>query len=258
MEIRGREGLELIEKPTVHAKILSRLFWPELQDDGFRVPEPIQILQRAYGEGFEGMKEKRKLTWLQALGSVTLELELEDRTVKEDVRTWQAAVIYAFHNPESGQTVQRTVVDLVAELEMDEPLLRSALKFWVHKLVLHEISPNTYTVLEKLNQEERLRSLNPSSAASGSRAGGRSEGGEERGMGAGGLGGTKEGVYWQFVQGMLKNGAGGMPLVRIAAMLKTLLAEGFPFGNEELMGWLDGKVGEGVLEMKGGKYKLKK
>lgn len=258
MEIRGREGRELIEKPAVHAKILSRLFWPELQDDEFKVPEPIQVLQRAYGEGFEGMKEKRKLTWLQALGSVTVELELEDRTVKEEVRTWQAAVIYAFHSPESGQTVQRTVVGLVAELEMDEPLLRSALKFWVHKLVLHEISPDTYTVLEKLNQEERLRSLNPSSAASSSRVGGGSEGGEERGIGAGGLGGAKEGMYWQFVQGMLKNGAGGMPLARIAAMLKTLLAEGFPFGNEELKGWLDGKVGEGVLEMKGGKYKLKK
>lgn len=258
MEIRGQEGLELVEKPAVHAKILSRLFWPELQDDEFRVPKPIQILQRAYGEGFEGMKEKRKLTWLQALGSVTVELELEDRTVKEEVRTWQAAVIYAFHSPESGRTVQRTVVGLVAELEMDEPLLRSALKFWVHQLILHEISPDTYTVLEKLNQEERLRSLNPSSAAGISRAGGGSEGGEERGMGASGLGGAKEGMYWQFVQGMLKNGAGGMPLARIAAMLKTLLAEGFPFGNEELKGWLDGKVGDGVLEMKGGKYKLKK
>ena len=119
-------------KPSLHAKILSRLYWPQLQDENYRVPNAITELQKRYEEGFESLKASRKLTWLNTLGQATVELELEDRTVTEEVHTWQATVISAFQKNEPRITVvQRTVLDLVQDLEMEEMLVRNALKFWV-------------------------------------------------------------------------------------------------------------------------------
>jgi anaphase-promoting complex subunit 2 len=44
-EIMSPEGLL---KPSLHAKILSRLYWPQLQDETYRVPEAIHELQKRY------------------------------------------------------------------------------------------------------------------------------------------------------------------------------------------------------------------
>ena len=102
-------------KPSLHAKILSRLYWPQLQDDDFRVPEVITDLQKRYGEGFESLKASRKLTWLHTLGQATVELELEDRTLTEEVHTWQATVIWAFQYLDPKTRLRETVPDLVPD-----------------------------------------------------------------------------------------------------------------------------------------------
>jgi anaphase-promoting complex subunit 2 len=245
-------------KPSLHAKILSRLFWPQLHDEGYRVPDDITKLQKRYEEGFESLKASRKLTWLQALGQAMVELEFEDRTIVEEVHTWQATVIWAFQNEEAapvGST--RTVDELVQNLEMEETLVRSALKFWVNKLVLHEISPNTFAVLETLNQEDRERSN--AQAATSAASGTHDESVDDVGLaGNDGIGKEKMGMYWQFIQSMLTNSSSQMPLQQIAMMLKVLIVDGFPYNNEELQELLERKVVEGKLELVGGKYKLKK
>ena len=56
-------------KPSMHAKILSRLFWPQLHSEDYRVPDDIAQLQKSYEQGFESLKNSRKLTWLQGLRS---------------------------------------------------------------------------------------------------------------------------------------------------------------------------------------------
>jgi anaphase-promoting complex subunit 2 len=245
-------------KPSLHAKILSRLFWPQLHDEGYRVPDDIARLQKRYEEGFESLKASRKLTWLQALGQATVELEFEDRTIVEDVHTWQATIIWAFQNEEAAPVgLTRTVDELVQNLEMEKTLVRSALKFWVNKLVLHEISPNTFAVLETLNQEDRERS-NAQAAASAA-SGTHDEIVDDVGLaGNDGIGKEKMGMYWQFIQSMLTNSSSQMPLQQIAMMLKVLIVDGFPYSNEELQELLERKVVEGKLELVGGKYKLKK
>jgi anaphase-promoting complex subunit 2 len=140
---------------------------------------------------------------------------------------------------------------------MEETLVRSALKFWVNKLVLHEISPNTFAVLETLNQEDRERS-NAQAAASAA-SGTHDESLDDVGLaGNDGIGKEKMGMYWQFIQSMLTNSSSQMPLQQIAMMLKVLIVDGFPYSNEELQELLERKVVEGKLELVGGKYKLKK
>lgn len=68
----------------------------------------------------------------------------------------------------------------------------------------------------------------------------------------------KRQVYWQFVVGMLTNSGPAMPLGQIAMMMKMLIADGFPWSNEELQEFLGEKIAEGELELAGGKYKLVK
>jgi anaphase-promoting complex subunit 2 len=245
-------------KPSLHAKILSRLFWPQLHEESYRVPDEVGRLQKLYEKGFESLKDARKLTWLHALGQATVELELADRTITEEVHTWQATVIWAFQSDdEAGDvTVRRSVDELVQELEMDEALVRSALKFWTYKLVLQEAQKDVFSVLETLNQEDRARSNAQAAATAAATA---DDGLDEAALvAADGITADKEQMYWQFIQGMLKNSSSQMPLQQIAMMLKMLIADGFPYSNEELQVFLGSKVAADELEFAGGKYRLKK
>jgi anaphase-promoting complex subunit 2 len=245
----------MLKNNNVHTKILSRLFWPQLQDTDYRIPDEIKALQENYKTRFESVKTSRKLSWLPALGQATVELQLEDREVVEEVHTWQATVIWAFSSEEPG--LQRTVQELVQDLEMEETMVRSALKFWINKLVLHEVSLNTFAVLETLNQEDRARSN--AQAATSAAAGANDESADDTGLVANdGISEQKKAMYWQFIQGMLKNSSSQMPLQQISMMLTMLVVDGFPFGNEQLQELLARKVEDGSLEMVGGKYRLKK
>lgn len=250
-------------KPSLHAKILSRLFWPQLHDESYRVPTPIAALQTKYSTGFEKLKSSRKLTWLPALGHATVELDLEDRVIFEEVFTWQATVIWAFEGePINGEPLSRTVPALIEDLEMDESLVRSALSFWMSKYVLYEVRKDEYAVLETLHAVDRERSRN---AATGQQDVMNLEE-EEMADQVGGLQqqqqqGPQEKLktYWPLVQGMLTNSMPQMPLQQIAMMLRMVVEGGFPYSNEELLEFLQGCVGEGKLEVgAGGRYRLKK
>lgn len=244
-------------KPSLHAKILSRLFWPQLHDESFRVPDQVAQLHERYERGFESLKASRKLTWLHALGQATVELELTDRTITEEVHTWQATVIWAFQEDGNGEAVvKRSVNNLVETLEMEEALVRSALKFWVNKLVLQEIEKDTFAVLETLNQEDRARS---NAQATANAAAAPDDSADETAlMTNDGITTEERQVYWQFIQGMLKNASSQMPLQQIAMMLKMLVPDGFPYSNEELQELLGARVADGDLEFVGGKYRLNK
>ena len=242
--------------PEIHTKILSHLFWPSLHVETFFIPPEVLSLQNRYSRGFEILKQSRRLTWLQALGQVTVDIDLEDRTITEEVQTWQASVIYAFQQPEgdASNSVVRTVKELMEELTMSESLVRNAVTFWVGKLVLEELASDTYRVLETLSGSEIGRDGTAqvaiaaaaeavtSAAAPAIRT---EEVAEERME-----------VYWQYVTGMLTN-QGPMPLQTIVMMLKMLVEGGYPFKNEELKDFLDRRVQEGKLDFVGGNYKIK-
>jgi len=244
-------------RPSLHAKILSRLFWPQLHDEDYRVPEDISQLQKSYEIGFESLKSSRKLTWLHALGQATVELDLTDRTIVEEVHTWQATVIWAFHSDDERDiSVRRGVAELVEHLEMDEALVRNALKFWTNKIVLQEVEKDVFEVLETLNQEDRARSNAQVVASAAATADDDTD--DATLMANNGITKEKRQLYWQFIQAMLKNNTSQMPLQQIGMMLKMLLPDKFPFSNEELQEFLGSFVADGALIFVGGKYKLKR
>ena len=57
-------------------------------------------VQDVYANGFTEFKPDKKLHWLPQLGTITLELELRDRTIEAEVTPLEAAVIGLF--AESG------------------------------------------------------------------------------------------------------------------------------------------------------------
>lgn len=259
--IRNDQNLAMSDgepSPEVHARILSHLFWPSLHSETFALPPEISAIQARYEKGFETLKQSRKLTWLNALGQVTVHLELEDRPVTEIVQTWQASVIYAFQT-EKDYPATKTVTELMTDLSMSESLVRNGLTFWVGKLVLRpsNSAPDTYHVLETLpssaHHPQRAASNLLSAAAAAdaaTSAPAHAVRSEEDIMK------EKMEVFWQFVVGMLTN-QGAMPLTRIVMMLKVVVPGGFPFGNEELKAFLEGRVKEGKLEIAGGQYRIK-
>lgn len=236
--------------PAIHAKMLSRFFWPQIDDDKYIVPDVVARQLEVYEKGFEKVKSARKLSWLHALGQAHVVIDLKDRTITEEVMTFQATVLYAFQS-DSFEPVKRTFDYLYETLQMDEDLLRSALRFWVGKMVLAEVGEDEYSVLETLSKEQRAR------VAAGvveDAAGGTSEDAVRETK----MSDAEMGMYWSFVQGMLMNSAAQMPVAQIGMMLKMLISEGFPYSDPELAEYLNSKVESGELDLNAGKYKLVK
>lgn len=253
------------QQPQVdlHAKILSRLFWPPLQDFEYNVPKPVLDEQARYEKGFEGLKQSRKLTWLNGLGQVEVELDLEDRVFCDEVLPWQAAAIYAFQDtvPDTRRSrpVSKTVEELAAALEMSPALARSACVFWVSRNILAESAKDTFTVLEtlpgggnlaradSLGQPDAVVTAAAAAEEAAAQAMREAEEAERK---------QKMAMYTQFILSMLTN-QGAMPLPRIAMMLGLVVPGGFPFSNEELKEFLTMMVRDGKLEVgPGGIYKV--
>ena len=262
-------GLNDESGPQLHTRILSHLFWPSLHTETFSIPPEVRSLQSRYSTGFEHLKQSRKLTWLDALGQVTVTLELQDRTVTEEVQTWQASVIYAFQpsspseaaDSSSTNPITRTFADLASTLQMADSLLHNALTFWIGKLVLKQTATSpiaAYTVLESLADEDATHPDTTTTAAIAAAAAA-AESAATAGpavLNEHDLVREKMTVYWQYVVGMLTNG-GPMPLAQIVMMLKLAVPGGFPFGDEELKSFLEGEVHEGKLDFVAGVYRIR-
>lgn len=287
--IRRDRGLptddEDTEEPLLHAKILSRLFWPALlgttgptaEDAPFRPPVSILHQRQVYEKGFEALKQSRKISWNDHLGQVEVELTFADgRTYVDEVLPYQAAVIYAFNSDtEATESVSHTVASLVRELSISPTLARSACLFFVSKQVLtpHSTLPDTFVVLEHLpsettvaidvNTDTRTKAIDhatetAASAAAAAFAARQAELAAAQAQREAEAEEKKQQMqlYHQFIVSMLTN-QGQMPLARMAMMLNIVVPGGFPFSNEELKDFLGSMVKEGVLVIGGGgNYKI--
>ena len=245
----------------IHAKILSRLFWPSMGEQTFNLPDSIAREQKAYEKVFESLKHSRKLNWLNSLGQVEVELDFEDRSITEEVAPYQATVIYAFQEQNSTRPVSKTVTELAEQLEMSPTLVRSACIFWLSKRVLHSTStPDKYIVIDRLSgftgdvdMSDAPVSVDQGTSQQVAAAEQAAATAEQEAMEADKK--AKMAVYQQFIISMLTN-QGAMPIQRIHMMLGIVVPGGFPFSQEELKDFMAGMVKEGALERgAGGNYK---
>ncbi|KAF2399924.1 hypothetical protein EJ06DRAFT_582523 [Trichodelitschia bisporula] len=229
-------------RPRFKTHIVSSFFWPQLLQEVFDIPQPVDRLCKGFEQGFKKVKPNRRLKWLPALGRVTVELELKDRRVEEEVPTWNATVINAFGSTNSTAPVSYTVEQLAEDLSMKPFFVRAALTFWAAKNVLYERN-GTFTVIESLNDYGNLGPSQPVQSVQPA------EPEEEKPN-------VDTPVHRQMILAMLTN-HGGLPIERIHMMLKVVLPT-FTFDADELGHLLVTMIGDEILVNQGGLFSLKR
>ncbi len=81
----------------ITAKILSAQFWPHVKEERIGLPEEAQKALEKFKKAFETRKaQTRTIEWWPNAGSVEVQLEMDDRSIKMLVSPVQAAIIYHF------------------------------------------------------------------------------------------------------------------------------------------------------------------
>ncbi|CAG8484281.1 10891_t:CDS:10 [Ambispora leptoticha] len=128
----------------LHAHIISKLFWPPPKHEELLPPEPIQDMIYKFEGTYTMHKQRRKLEWFPNLGTVDLEIELEDRTLEFRVSPIYATIIYHFQMQEVWW-----LKALAKEMHMEPAKLRKKMPFWVDHGVLKMIETDKWKLLEK-------------------------------------------------------------------------------------------------------------
>ncbi|KAK5855782.1 hypothetical protein PBY51_007424 [Eleginops maclovinus] len=228
--------------------ILSSEFWPTLKEEKLELPPVVCQAMEAYTHRYEKLKAMRTLSWKPHLGSVTLDLELEDRTLTNlSVTPIHAAIILHFQDKSSW-----TLEELSVKLGAPKELLHRKLALWQQHGVLREEAGGRYYVVETGSSKEKMDRgvmLIDSDEERDSNTTTQSEQREE-----------KLQLFWAYIQAMLTN-LDSMTLDRIHSMLRMFVATG-PVVTEmdvsELEIFLQRKVREHQLIMSAGVYRLPK
>lgn len=124
-------------------------------------------IQEAYQKEFTTFKPDKKLVWMSHLGTVSLDIELDDRTVSAEVTPVEAALIELFSQkgPYSLSAICRistfsvvdewTIQELVATIgSIERPTAVKALATWAELGVIKEDSPSIFRLLNIAEEEE--------------------------------------------------------------------------------------------------------
>ncbi|KAM4534967.1 anaphase-promoting complex subunit 2 [Fundulus diaphanus] len=233
---------------ALSAIILSSEFWPTLKEEKLELPAVVCQAMEAYTRRYEKLKAMRTLSWKPHLGSVTLDVELEDRTLTNlTVSPIQAAIILHFQEKSSW-----TLEELSVKLGAPKELVHRKLAVWQQHGVLREEAAGRYSVLETGSSREKVDRgvmLIDSDEERDSNTTTQSEQREE-----------KLQLFWAYIQAMLTN-LDSMTLERIHSMLRLFVATG-PVVTEmdinELDAFLQRKVREHQLIVSTGIYRLPK
>ncbi|KAJ3907968.1 hypothetical protein F5879DRAFT_939513 [Lentinula edodes] len=227
---------------VIHPTIISKIFWPMLEATGIIMPGQFRAFQEEYAKEFSAFKPDKKLRWLPHLGTVHLELHLEDRTVNVDVPPLEAAFIELF----SQQDVW-TMDALIAQVgsSVDRTAALKALLTWVDLGVLKEQTENTFKLLEVAETvatgARELRGVTTSAVELPSAPSVQQQQAEQMR------------VYWKFIEGMLTN-LGSLSIDRIQTMLK--LAPGYDQTVEQLGIFMEAARHEELVVVRDGMWKL--
>lgn len=230
------------------AIILSSEFWPPLKEEKLELPSAVSKAMEEYTQRYQKLKAMRTLSWKPHLGSVTLDVELEDRTISSlTVSPIHAAIIMHFQDKSEW-----TLEELSCELGAPRELVHRKLALWQQQGVIREASGGRYCVMETGSSREKLDRgvmLIDSDEERDSNTTTQSEQREE-----------KLQLFWAYIQAMLTN-LDSMTLERIHSMLRMFVATG-PVVTEmdvdELEAFLQRKVREHQLMMSAGVYRLPK
>lgn len=136
------------------------MFWPDINPSALRLTPKLEAMEKEYEAAFHHFKPDKHLRWLQEQGMVSVTLELEDRTVTEDVTPLQAAVAELFESKDTWSEDS-----LAKQLGVDLALARSALAVWAGHGVLKSEEDGTWRLLEVLEEGGDQRGESPTSSS---------------------------------------------------------------------------------------------
>jgi len=240
--IKDKLAEKLDDAVDVNALILSAVYWPPFKDDQVTLPDSVKSVMESYTKEFETLKGMRTLNWLEALGDVELDIELEDGSKTFNVNPVQATIIMLFEEKECWE-----ISELCSELDISANAVRTRIGYWMSQGVIIERSSDTFqaaTSYSSVVKETSFYEVDDDSLASSAQ----NQRDEELQ------------TYWSYVVGMLTN-IGTLPLERIHSMLKMFAVTG-PAGSQctadDVKQFLDAKVKAGELQFSNGLYKLSK
>ncbi|KAL0961464.1 hypothetical protein HGRIS_006408 [Hohenbuehelia grisea] len=227
---------------VVHPTVISRHFWPALEPSDLVMPGQFLELHNQYALEFTKFKPDKKLRWFPHLGTVSLEIELEDRTVEAEVPPLEAAIIELF-----SQQNEWSIDGLVDATRVpDKTAILKALLTWVNLGVLREESETTFSLLEvagdvPVGSREPIHRPTAAEPELPHVVSIQQQQAEQMRM------------YWKFIEGMLTN-LGALSLDRIQMMLK--FAPGYDRSIEQLATFLEAARREGLVVVRDGIWKL--
>ncbi|MBW0483948.1 hypothetical protein O181_023663 [Austropuccinia psidii MF-1] len=136
---------EAMPDVPIHVIIISRLFWPDLATTAFKYSPRLVELQKQFEKAYTLQKVDRRLRWFPQLGSLELDVELQDRTLSLEVTPLQASVIELFATADVWTTAQ---LEEALRIKSDSSLLRNALYYWSNHEVVKEIESSTWKLFE--------------------------------------------------------------------------------------------------------------
>ncbi|CCH44365.1 hypothetical protein BN7_3928 [Wickerhamomyces ciferrii] len=218
----------------VQFTILSYMYWPDLPEDEFQVPESIKPTLKQFEDQFRIIRPGRKMKQTK-LGSATVQLQLDNKTLKFEVSPPEAAIISLFHNS-SGLSLDH----VSSSLKMGTELAEKSLSYWVDQSVL-KFEDGLYHVLE--NQKDYPPANNHNKVIPETKASKSTEINTN---------------YWPFVKGMLEN-LEALSAERIYSFLKLSFSTEKTFGQSptDVRDQLNTWVTEDRLDLEDGQYKLK-
>ncbi|TFY75769.1 hypothetical protein EWM64_g8243 [Hericium alpestre] len=222
----------------MHPTIISRHFWPPLQSSTFNMPGQFKEIQESYAREYAIFKPDKRLRWLPNLGTVHLEVELQDRTITADVSPLEAAFIELFS--EKDVWTVKDLIERVGSIERSSAM--RALISWVDRGVLKADGEDQFRLLEQadadhsnrprrvimMEEEPTVLSVQQQQA-------------------------DQMKAFWGFVQGMLRN-LGALPLDRIQSMLR--FTPGYDRNIEQLAGFMEAARREGLVIVNQGLWRL--
>ncbi|KAJ2493616.1 Anaphase-promoting complex subunit 2 [Coemansia sp. RSA 2050] len=240
----------------IHALIVSRQFWSSAPREQFAMPREMTDMQNKYAGMYEVLKPARKLEWRDALGSITLRVELADRTLSVSAKPSQAAALFVLQ-----ETPVMMLAELAQKMECTEEFALSRVRFWQTRGVVRETDANVFQVVETDSSGNGAVAGGDSRPAPGRGGTGSDQDDDDEDSGEGGAAGASNAraealrVHSNFVEAMLRN-FGPLPLDRILSMLGMFLP-GENTTAEDLRSFLALMAREDRLELAGGLYKLK-
>ncbi|KAI8339492.1 hypothetical protein BC941DRAFT_420635 [Chlamydoabsidia padenii] len=127
-----------------YATVISKLYWPEQPEElEINLIPTIHSTMESYAQEFTNIKPSRKLIWLPSQGSMTIELEFENKSREFTVDIPSAHVISLFEK--DNRLTKKQVMDRTG---LPSAMILASLIFWHKNGVLRLDSDGYYRLLE--------------------------------------------------------------------------------------------------------------